>query len=120
MRDAWDALRPFSTGGNYINFQTADEGEDRIRATYGANYERLLEVKRSYDPSNLFRSTATSARCASVRPSASAAVRTAGAIASGDERERRATASASAATTLPSRSATGAATPSTPGWIPRG
>ena len=47
---------PFSTGGNYVNFQTADEGEDRIRATYGANFERVAEVKRRYDPGNLFRS----------------------------------------------------------------
>ncbi len=49
-------LRPFSTGRTYINFQTADEGEERIRATYGANFERLVEIKRKYDPDNLFRS----------------------------------------------------------------
>ena len=51
-----NASRPFSTGGNYINFQTADEGEDRIRASYGANYARLAEIKRAYDPDNVFRS----------------------------------------------------------------
>jgi hypothetical protein len=56
VRDAGDQLRPFSTGGNYINFQTADEDEERIRATYGDNFERVLEVKRKYDPGNLFRS----------------------------------------------------------------
>jgi FAD/FMN-containing dehydrogenase len=56
IRDAWERLRPFSTGATYINFQTADEGEDRIRATYGANFDRLVEVKRRYDPGNLFRS----------------------------------------------------------------
>jgi FAD/FMN-containing dehydrogenase len=56
IRDAWERFRPFSTGGNYINLQTADEGDDRIRATYGANFDRLLEVKRAYDPDNLFRS----------------------------------------------------------------
>ena len=50
------AVAPFSTGGNYINFQTADEGDPRIRETYGANYDRLVEVKRQYDPDNLFRS----------------------------------------------------------------
>ncbi|HEX2158175.1 MAG TPA: hypothetical protein VHS79_14545 [Actinomycetes bacterium] len=33
-------LRPFSTGANYVDFQTADEGDDRVRATYGANYVR--------------------------------------------------------------------------------
>ena len=55
VRDAWQRMRPFATG-NYVNFQTADEDDDRIRATYGANFERLREVKRSYDPDNLFRS----------------------------------------------------------------
>ena len=55
VRDAWQRFRPFSTGGNYINFQTADEDEERIRATYGANFDRLVEVKRRYDPDNLFR-----------------------------------------------------------------
>jgi FAD/FMN-containing dehydrogenase len=55
VRDAGERIRRFSTGGTYINFQTADEDEDRIRATYGANYERLAEVKKKYDPENLFR-----------------------------------------------------------------
>ena len=56
VRDAWWQLRPFSTGRTYINFQTADEGEERVRATYGANFDRLVEVKKTYDPDNLFRS----------------------------------------------------------------
>jgi FAD/FMN-containing dehydrogenase/pimeloyl-ACP methyl ester carboxylesterase len=56
VREAADALKPFSTGGTYVNFQTADEGADRVRAAYGANYERLRQVKRAYDPGNLFRS----------------------------------------------------------------
>jgi len=55
VRDAGARLRPWSTGATYINFQTADEGDDRVRATYGANYDRLVEVKRRYDPDNLFR-----------------------------------------------------------------
>jgi FAD/FMN-containing dehydrogenase len=55
IRNAWKRLRPFSTGGNYINFQTADEDEQRIRATYGANFDRLVKVKRMYDPDNVFR-----------------------------------------------------------------
>jgi FAD/FMN-containing dehydrogenase len=54
VRDAGARIRPFSAG-NYVNFQTEDEGADRIRATYGANYERLVRVKRRYDPDNLFR-----------------------------------------------------------------
>jgi hypothetical protein len=56
VRDAWQRIRRFSTGGNYINFQTADEDEDRVRATYGAQFDRLVEVKTKYDPRNLFRS----------------------------------------------------------------
>ncbi|MQA14510.1 MAG: FAD-binding protein [Pseudonocardiaceae bacterium] len=56
IRDAWKRLQPFSTGGNYINFQTDDEDDERIRATYGANYGRLAEVKTTYDPDNVFRS----------------------------------------------------------------
>jgi FAD/FMN-containing dehydrogenase/pimeloyl-ACP methyl ester carboxylesterase len=56
IRDAWERFKPFSTGGNYINLQTADEGDDRIRATYGDNFDRLVEVKQAYDPDNLFRS----------------------------------------------------------------
>jgi FAD/FMN-containing dehydrogenase len=55
IRDAWKRIRPFSTGGNYINFQTADEAEQRVRATYGANFDRLVEIKKAYDPVNLFR-----------------------------------------------------------------
>jgi FAD/FMN-containing dehydrogenase len=56
VRDAWQRIRRFSTGGNYINFQTADEDEERIRATYGAHFDRLVEVKTKYDPHNVFRS----------------------------------------------------------------
>jgi FAD/FMN-containing dehydrogenase len=56
VRGAWQRIRGFSTGGNYINFQTADEDEERVRATYGAQFDRLVEVKTKYDPHNLFRS----------------------------------------------------------------
>jgi FAD/FMN-containing dehydrogenase len=56
VRQAWESVRPFSTGGNYLNFQTADEDEERVRATYGTNFDRLVEVKEEYDPDNLFRS----------------------------------------------------------------
>ncbi|MBI5105139.1 MAG: FAD-binding oxidoreductase [Solirubrobacterales bacterium] len=56
VRAAWERIRPFSTGGNYINFQSADESEDRIAASYGANLGRLRAIKREYDPGNVFRS----------------------------------------------------------------
>jgi FAD/FMN-containing dehydrogenase len=55
VRDAWQRVRPFSTGRTYVNFQTADEDEERVRATYGANFGRLAEIKKTYDPDNLFR-----------------------------------------------------------------
>jgi FAD/FMN-containing dehydrogenase len=53
-RDYWTALHPYSAGGAYVNFMM-EEGDDRVRATYGANYGRLAKVKKKYDPSNLFR-----------------------------------------------------------------
>jgi hypothetical protein len=53
-RDYFDALHPFSAGGAYVNFMM-DEGEDRVKATYGGNYKRLAEIKAKYDPTNLFR-----------------------------------------------------------------
>jgi hypothetical protein len=49
----WDALKPNSDSGGYVNFMM-DEGEERIKATYGKNYDRLVELKNKYDPHNLF------------------------------------------------------------------
>lgn len=55
-RDFWEAIRPFSMGGGYVNFLSVDEGEDRVRAAYGdEKYERLAALKKTYDPNNLFR-----------------------------------------------------------------
>ncbi len=53
-REFFKASAPFASAGVYVNFLTADEG-DRVRAAYGPNYERLTQVKRKYDPENLFR-----------------------------------------------------------------
>jgi FAD/FMN-containing dehydrogenase len=53
-RGIFDRLAPFATGGGYVNFLTADEGE-RVASAYGANYERLREIKQRIDPRNLFR-----------------------------------------------------------------
>lgn len=53
-RNYWEAVHPYSAGAAYINFMM-EEGEDRIQATYGDNYERLQQVKAKYDPDNFFR-----------------------------------------------------------------
>jgi FAD/FMN-containing dehydrogenase len=53
-KEYWSALHPYSAGGAYINFMM-EEGEDRIRATYGKNYERLAKIKKRRDPTNFFR-----------------------------------------------------------------
>lgn len=53
-KDYWNALHPHSAGGAYINFMM-EEGDDRIRATYRDNYDRLVAIKSQYDPSNFFR-----------------------------------------------------------------
>jgi FAD/FMN-containing dehydrogenase len=53
VRDYSDAIAPFSEAGGYINFM-ADDDQGRVRENYGANYERLLSIKRKYDPGNLF------------------------------------------------------------------
>lgn len=54
-RRYWEVLHPYSAGGAYVNMMMADEGEDRIRASYGGNYGRLAAAKAKYDPRNLFR-----------------------------------------------------------------
>ena len=55
VRNAWQALKPYSTGGNYVNFQTEDEADERTLESYRDNLARLESVKATYDPSNLFR-----------------------------------------------------------------
>ena len=51
--DYQEALHPYSAGGAYVNMMM-DEGEDRVRASYRGNYERLAQIKRAYDPENVF------------------------------------------------------------------
>jgi FAD/FMN-containing dehydrogenase len=53
-RDYWEALHPYSAGGAYVNFMM-DEGMGHVQATYRGNYERLVQIKRRYDPATLFR-----------------------------------------------------------------
>lgn len=54
-RTAWDDLKAFSTGGNYINFLTEDESADRIEAALGPAVGRLAQLKAKWDPQNVFR-----------------------------------------------------------------
>jgi FAD/FMN-containing dehydrogenase len=52
--DYWEATHPYSMGGAYVNFMM-DEGQERVQATYGGNYDRLSKIKAKYDPDNFFR-----------------------------------------------------------------
>jgi FAD/FMN-containing dehydrogenase len=54
VRDYYDATAPHSEEGGYVNFMAEDD-QDRIRANYKGNYDRLTQVKAKYDPHNLFR-----------------------------------------------------------------
>jgi FAD/FMN-containing dehydrogenase len=53
-QDYWQAIHPFNLDGGYANFMMDDEGEARVKAAYGKNYERLAMTKQKYDPANLF------------------------------------------------------------------
>jgi len=53
-KDYWKALHPYSAGGAYSNFMM-DEGQERVQASYKHNYERLSQIKKKYDPNNLFK-----------------------------------------------------------------
>jgi hypothetical protein len=56
VRGLWQAVQPFAAGGVYLNFMDNNEGEARIRAAYGeTKFARLAELKKKYDPGNLFR-----------------------------------------------------------------
>jgi hypothetical protein len=53
-KDYYEALHPYSSGGAYSNFMM-DEGQERIKASYKHNYDRLAKIKAAYDPNNFFR-----------------------------------------------------------------
>ncbi len=54
-KNFYDAVHPYSAGGAYVNFLMGDEGEERVKNTYGGNYQRLVAIKKKYDPDNFFR-----------------------------------------------------------------
>ncbi len=53
-KEYFDALHPYSAGGAYVNFMM-EEGQERVRASFGENYDRLAAIKKKYDPANFFR-----------------------------------------------------------------
>jgi hypothetical protein len=53
-REFFAKSRPFSSGGAYINFMTEEE-TDRVASAYGPAYDRLVQLKKKYDPTNFFR-----------------------------------------------------------------
>ncbi|HEY0969720.1 MAG TPA: FAD-binding oxidoreductase [Gemmatimonadales bacterium] len=64
-RGVYEATAPWAAAGAYVNFMTADE-QSRVRAAYGANYDRLTAVKARYDPTNFFRTNQNIAPAAPV------------------------------------------------------
>ena len=54
-RDYWNAVHRFDLPGAYPNFMMDDEGDQRVRASFGENYQRLVELKLKFDPTNVFR-----------------------------------------------------------------
>lgn len=52
-RESWEALQPFAAGRVYVNYLS--EGEDRVQEAYETNYDRLVALKNTYDPTNFWR-----------------------------------------------------------------
>jgi FAD/FMN-containing dehydrogenase len=55
VKNIWGKLEPHLLGAAYVNHLAADDRPEKVRASYGQNYDRLRQIKRIYDPSNLFR-----------------------------------------------------------------
>jgi FAD/FMN-containing dehydrogenase len=54
IRALWDRIEPFTAGNAYVNHIAADDRPEKVRASFGSNYDRLAQVKAKYDPENLF------------------------------------------------------------------
>ena len=54
-REFWAKMEPHTSGGTYVNHIAADDKPERVRASYGPNYDRLAALKKKYDPTNMFR-----------------------------------------------------------------
>jgi FAD/FMN-containing dehydrogenase len=55
MKSFWGKLEPHLLGAAYVNHLSADDQPEKVRASFGQNYDRLRQLKRVYDPTNLFR-----------------------------------------------------------------
>jgi hypothetical protein len=66
-RRCWEAFKPFYERSAYVN-DLGEEGDQRIREAFGANYERLAAVKKKYDPDNFFHENQNVSPKAEVRP----------------------------------------------------
>ena len=64
----WQDLHPHSAGGAYVNMMMDGEGEERVRASYGHNYERLARIKGKYDPTNFLRVNQNISPAAGAKP----------------------------------------------------
>jgi len=53
VNNSWSAMQPFSSAGTYVNYLSSDS-EDAVRESYRTNYQKLVALKRKYDPSNVF------------------------------------------------------------------
>ena len=54
VRDLWARIEPLTMGSAYINHIAGDDKPEKVRASYGGNYDRLTAIKAKYDPNNLF------------------------------------------------------------------
>jgi FAD/FMN-containing dehydrogenase len=63
VRRYWAQVEPLTGGSAYLNHLAGDDRPEKVRASYGANYEKLAALKNRYDPTNLFRLNAN------IRPS---------------------------------------------------
>jgi FAD/FMN-containing dehydrogenase len=55
VKDVWTRIEPQMKGSAYVNHLAADDRPEKVRASFGENYGRLQQIKRTYDPTNLFR-----------------------------------------------------------------
>ena len=55
VREIWSTIEPYAAGAAMVNHLNTEDRVERIRASYGGNYDKLSAIKRKYDPTNFFR-----------------------------------------------------------------